>query len=98
MNIDPAILSSVSALLGALIGGGASLCAAIHTQRYKNRLQRVAGEIAKRETGLCRLRHERVQFAAERLRPRRHCLGRRGEPIPQRIEQTVYNAEEAWYS
>jgi hypothetical protein len=50
MNIDPAILSSVSALLGALIGGGASLCAAIHTQRYQNHLQRVAGEIAKRET------------------------------------------------
>ena len=50
MHIDPAILSPVSALLGALIGGGASLCAAIYTQRYQNRLQRVAGEIAKRET------------------------------------------------
>jgi hypothetical protein len=50
MNIDPAILSSVSALLGALIGGGASLCAAIYTQHYQDRLQRVAGEIAKRET------------------------------------------------
>ena len=49
MNIDPAILSSVSALLGALIGGGASLCAAIYTQRNQSRLQRVAGEIAKRE-------------------------------------------------
>ena len=49
MTIDPAILSSVSALLGALIGGGASLCAAIYTQRNQNRLQRVAGEIAKRE-------------------------------------------------
>jgi hypothetical protein len=49
MNMDPAILSSVSALLGALIGGGASLCAAIYTQRNQNRLQRVAGEIAKRE-------------------------------------------------
>jgi hypothetical protein len=43
------ILSPVSARLGALIGGGASLCAAIYTQRYQNRLQRVAGEIAKRE-------------------------------------------------
>jgi hypothetical protein len=50
MTIDAAILSPVSALLGALIGGGASLCAAIYTQRYQNRLQRVAGEIAKRET------------------------------------------------
>ena len=49
MTIDAAILSPVSALLGALIGGGASLCAAIYTQRYQNRLQRVAGEIAKRE-------------------------------------------------
>ena len=39
MNIDPAILSSVSALSGALIGGGASLCAAIYTQRNQSRLQ-----------------------------------------------------------
>ena len=50
MHIDANILSPVSALLGALVGGGASLCAAIYTQRYQNRLQRVAGEIAKRET------------------------------------------------
>jgi hypothetical protein len=50
MQIDANIFSPVSALLGALIGGGASLCAAIYTQRYQNRLQRVAGEIAKRET------------------------------------------------
>ena len=50
MHIEANILSPVSALLGALIGGGASLCAAIYTQRYQNRLQRVAGEIAKRET------------------------------------------------
>jgi hypothetical protein len=52
MTIDAAILSPVSALLGAVIGGGASLCAAIYnyTQRYQNRLQRVAGEVAKRET------------------------------------------------
>ena len=50
MTIDAAILSPVSALLGAFIGGGASLCAAIYTQRYQNRLQRVAGEVAKRET------------------------------------------------
>jgi len=50
MPVDLAILSPISALFGALIGGGASLCAAIYTQRYQNRLQRVAGEIAKRET------------------------------------------------
>ena len=50
MYIDPAILSPVSMLLGALTGGCASLCAAIYTQRCQNRLQRVATEIAKRET------------------------------------------------
>ncbi len=43
MHIDPA-------LFGALIGGGASLLAAIYTQRCQDRLQRVAGEVAKRET------------------------------------------------
>ena len=50
MTIDPALLSPVSALLGGLLGGGASLIAAIHTQRGKDRLQRVAAEITKRET------------------------------------------------
>jgi hypothetical protein len=50
MHIDAAILGPVSALLGALLGGSASLCAAIYTQRNQNRLQRIAGEIAKRET------------------------------------------------
>ncbi len=49
MNIDPALLSPVSALFGALIGGGTSLIAAIYTQRGQHRLQRVAGEVAKRE-------------------------------------------------
>jgi hypothetical protein len=50
MHIDAAILSPLSALLGALLGGSASLCAAVYTQRNQNRLQRIAGEIAKRET------------------------------------------------
>jgi len=50
MTIDPALLSPVSALLGGLLGGGASLIAAIYTQRGKDRLQRVAAEITKRET------------------------------------------------
>lgn len=50
MHIEPALLSSVAALMGALIGGGASLGAAIYTQRYQDRLQRVAREITKRET------------------------------------------------
>ena len=50
MYIDPALLSPVSALLGALIGGGASLLGAIYTHRSQERDQRVAFEIAKRET------------------------------------------------
>ena len=49
MHIDPAILSPVSMLLGCLAGGCASLCAAIYTQRCQDRLQRIAGEVAKRE-------------------------------------------------
>jgi hypothetical protein len=49
MHIDPALLSTLSALLGALIGGGASLAAAIYTQHYQDRQQRVAREITKRE-------------------------------------------------
>src|SRR3984957_15645484 len=50
MQIDPAILTPMSLLLGALTGGCASLWTAIYTQRCQNRLQRVASEIAKRET------------------------------------------------
>jgi hypothetical protein len=50
MNIEPALLISVSALLGALMGGGASLAAAIYTQRCQQRVQDVAREITKRET------------------------------------------------
>ena len=36
--------------MGALVGGGASLLGTIYTQRSQDRLQRVASEIAKRET------------------------------------------------
>jgi hypothetical protein len=50
MSIEPALLSPISALLGALIGGGASLSAAVYTQKSHDRLQRIAGEIAKRES------------------------------------------------
>ena len=50
MHVDPTFLSPVSALLGALVGGGASLSAAVYTQRGKDRLQRVALEVSKRET------------------------------------------------
>jgi HAMP domain-containing protein len=49
MHIDPALLSPLSALLGALIGGSTSLVAAIYTQRHQDRLQRVASEVMKRE-------------------------------------------------
>jgi hypothetical protein len=50
MHIDPSVLTAISALAGALIGGGASLTAAVYTQRYQDRLQRVAREATKRET------------------------------------------------
>jgi hypothetical protein len=50
MHVDPALLSPISALFGALIGGSTSLVAAVYTQRGKDRLQRIATEIAKRET------------------------------------------------
>ena len=49
MPVNTAILTPVSLFLGALIGGGASLCAAIYTQRVQDRLQRIAAEVAKRE-------------------------------------------------
>jgi hypothetical protein len=49
MPVDTAILTPVSLFLGALIGGGASLSAAVYTQRHQDRLHRIAGEIAKRE-------------------------------------------------
>ena len=50
MHVDPSFLSPLSALLGALAGGSASLAAAVYTQRVQNRLQRVAAEIARRES------------------------------------------------
>jgi hypothetical protein len=50
MHVDPALLSPVSALMGALIGGSTTLVAAVYTQRHQDRLQRVASETAKRET------------------------------------------------
>ena len=51
MSIDSAaLLSHISALLGALIGGGASFAVSIYNQRSNERLQRVAEEIRRRET------------------------------------------------
>ena len=67
MQIDPPILSAVSALIGALIGGSTSLAAAIYTQRYQNRLQRVTRELTKRES----VYYERFEVASECLRARR---------------------------
>jgi hypothetical protein len=50
MFVDPAaILSQVSGLLGAVIGGGASLAVAVYNQRSEERLQRVANEVTRRE-------------------------------------------------
>ena len=48
--IEPSLLSPISALLGALIGGGATVCTAVYTTRSHDRLQRVASEVAKRES------------------------------------------------
>ena len=41
--IEP-VLSPFSALIGATIGGAASLAAAVYTQWHQDRLQRVARE------------------------------------------------------
>ncbi len=49
MPIESSLLGPVSAMLGALAGGSASLAAAVYTQRVQNRLQCVAAEVAKRE-------------------------------------------------
>jgi hypothetical protein len=49
MPIDPPLLSALSALVGALMGGSASLAGAVYTQRRQDRLQRIARETTKRE-------------------------------------------------
>jgi len=49
LHIDPTPLSPASALLGTIVGSGASLVAAIYIQRCQNRLQRPACEVDKRE-------------------------------------------------
>ena len=52
MVVDPALLTPVASLLGALVGvgGSTSLLGDIYTQRSQDRVQRVASEVAKRET------------------------------------------------
>ena len=49
MHIEPALLSAIAALMGAIVGGGASLGAAIYTQRSQDRLQRIAREVTRQE-------------------------------------------------
>src|SRR5258708_32818983 len=49
MAMEPPFLSALSALVGAVAGGSASLAAAIYTQRNQDRLHRVARETTKRE-------------------------------------------------
>ena len=48
MHID--VVTPLTALLGALMGGFASLVAAIYTQRTQNRLRRAEAQITKRES------------------------------------------------
>jgi hypothetical protein len=50
MHIEPSLLSPASALVGALTGGFASMVGAIYTHRRNERLQRIASEVAKRES------------------------------------------------
>lgn len=50
MSIDPALMGPASLVLGAVVGGGASLFGVIYTQRRQDRIQRIAAELAKRET------------------------------------------------
>jgi len=50
MPVDPSLLSPISALLGATVGGAATLLGAIYTQRRQDRIQLIAAEIKKRES------------------------------------------------
>ena len=50
MQIEPALVGPVCLFFGALVGGSASLFGAIYSQHCQGRVQRVASEIAKRET------------------------------------------------
>lgn len=49
MHIDPTLLSPIAMFLGGIVGGSASLTAAIYNRRSQNRVERVGCEIAKRE-------------------------------------------------
>ncbi|MBS0561026.1 MAG: hypothetical protein JSR21_13320 [Proteobacteria bacterium] len=49
MVIEPAVVGPASMFLGAVVGGSASLLAAILTHRFQYRSQGIASEVAKRE-------------------------------------------------
>src|SRR4051794_12158214 len=49
MTIEPALLTPMALLFGALVGASASLAAAVYTQRHQDRYQRLAREVVKRE-------------------------------------------------
>jgi hypothetical protein len=49
MVVEPALVNSTAALVGAAIGGTASLAAAAYGQWYHDRLQRIVREADKRE-------------------------------------------------
>ena len=65
LQIDPSLISPVAALLGALVGGGASLAGAIYTQRVQDRHQRVGAEVTKARSCLRRFRDQRFAVAVE---------------------------------
>lgn len=77
MTIDPTLLSPVSALLGALVGGAASLLGAIYTQRRQDRLQRVTSEVAKRESVYAEFVMSASNLLLNALHPRRDRAERR---------------------
>ena len=49
MFIVPTFLTPAAALIGALVGGSASLAAAIYKERVQYRIQRVTAEVTRRE-------------------------------------------------
>jgi hypothetical protein len=53
MTINPALLSLLAALCGALVGGGTSFVSTVYSQRLQVRRERVARELVKREAVLC---------------------------------------------
>jgi hypothetical protein len=48
--VVPTLLTPAAALIGAIVGGSASLAAAIYKDRAQYRLQRVTAEVTRRET------------------------------------------------